>query len=502
MRAFDAHAIEQGRTPGLLLMENAGRGAADVVEREMLGGVARGKRVVLVCGVGNNGGDGFVIARHLLIRGALAAVFLVGDPDHMVSDARVQLDAWTGLGGTVRTMSEGTSEAAWSVALSDVDVIVDALLGTGLARPVEGVLADAVRAMNARAAPCLAVDVPSGLDADTGCVLGVAVQAAVTATFAHMKLGLLTPTGASLGGKRIVVDVGVPGAIVQHMEAAGQQLTDDDLRAWLPRRNVGAHKTSGGHVLVLGGTRGKTGAPKLVARGAMRAGAGLATICTWPDAAVAIEATALEVMTMRVDPHRIAESIDAALVGKHAVAIGPGFGVSEEARVAVLHVLDAWHGPLVVDADAVTVLARSPAALKASPRPVITPHPGELARLLGRPASDLEADRFHAARDAVDATGSVVVLKGAHTVVAAPDGRLAISPVACPLLATAGSGDVLAGVIAALACSLPAFEAACAGVLLHGFAGEAWARAHGGADRGMLASEIADGVPELVASMR
>jgi len=501
MRAFDAHAIESGRTPGLVLMENAGRGAADVLEREMLGGVARGKRVAIVCGVGNNGGDGFVIARHLVVRGAMVRVLAVGDLERMAVDARVQFEAWIGQGGTVRTMSEGSSAAEWGGVLSDVDIVVDALLGTGLTRTVEGVLADAVRGMNASAAPRFAVDIPSGLDADTGCVLGVAVRAAATATFGHMKLGLLTPTGASLAGKRIVVDIGVAAVLASRGDAAAQQLAEEDLRGWLPRRDVGAHKTSAGHVLVLGGSQGKVGAPRLAARGAMRAGAGLATIGTWPEAAAAIESSALEVMTMRLDAARIPESVEAALVGKHAVAIGPGLGVSENSRSVVRQILKAWRGPVVVDADAITVFAGSAEEFKLAPRAVLTPHPGELARLLGRHASDIEADRFRAARDAVDATGAVVVLKGAHTVIASPTGRVAISPVACPVLATAGSGDVLAGVIAALACSLEAFEAACAGVLLHGIAGEAWARAHAGADRGMLASEIADWVPRIIGTM-
>jgi NAD(P)H-hydrate epimerase len=502
MRAFDAYAIAQGRTPGLVLMESAGRGAADLLERELLGGIARGKRIAVVCGTGNNGGDGFVIARHLLARGAVASALAVGDPARMTSDARSQLDAWIGAGGTCRWMSAGTPAATWDSALSDIDVVVDALLGTGLTRPVEGVLADAVRAVNAAAAHRFAVDVPSGLDADTGGVLGVAVKAAVTATFAYSKLGLLTPTGASLAGKRVVVDIGVPASVVEHLGAVAQQLTTDDLRDWLPRRGIGAHKTNAGHVLVLGGSRGKTGASKLVARGAMRAGAGLVTVGTWPEAADAIEATAVEVMTARIDPLRITECVDAALAGKHAVVVGPGFGVSDDVRTIALCLIRSWRGPLIVDADALSALADNPTALRPAMRAVLTPHPGELARLLGRSTGDVEADRFRAARDAVDATGAVVVLKGAHTVIAAPDGRLSISPVACPILATGGSGDVLAGVIGALACALPPFEAACAGVLLHGFAGEAWARAHRGADRGMLASEIADRLPSLIASLQ
>jgi NAD(P)H-hydrate epimerase len=205
-------------------------------------------------------------------------------------------------------------------------------------------------------------------------------------------------------------------------------------------------------------------------------------------------------MTARIDPERPGESLDAALAGKHAVVAGPGLGLGDDARTAVEHVLAFWHGPLIIDADALTMFAGRPSVLMASKQAILTPHPGEAGRLLGRSAAQVEANRFHAARELAAATGGVVVLKGAYSLIAAPDGRLVISPVACPALATAGAGDVLGGVIAGLACSLPTFEAACAGVMLHGLAGDAWAAAQGGADRGMLASEIADALPKLIAS--
>jgi NAD(P)H-hydrate epimerase len=231
----------------------------------------------------------------------------------------------------------------------------------------------------------------------------------------------------------------------------------------------------------------------------MRAGAGLATIATWPEAARAIEAHVLEAMTARIDPERPGESLDAVLQGKAAVVIGPGFGLGDEARSAVEHVVASWDGPIVVDADALTTFAGRPSVLMAAKKAILTPHPGEAARLLGRSAAQIEENRFRAARELAAATGAIVVLKGAHTLVASPDGRLAISPVACPALATAGAGDVLGGIIAGVACSLATFEAACAGVMLHALAGETWSRAHGGADRGMLASEIADTLPQLLA---
>ncbi|HLK41051.1 MAG TPA: NAD(P)H-hydrate dehydratase, partial [Polyangiaceae bacterium] len=403
-------------------------------------------------------------------------------------------------GGEVVAWAAGSTLGGLGQAIASADVVVDALFGTGLDRPLDDFFAEAVRIVNAAPGRRFAVDLPSGLDADTGAALGAAVEARVTATFAHPKLGLLTPNGAKVAGKVRVVDIGVPGPLSPFDRASALLLDDADVAAWLARRAPGAHKTNGGHVAILGGSPGKVGAPKLVARGAMRAGAGLATIVTWPEAAATIEASVLEVMTARIDPARPA-SLDEALRGKHVLAMGPGLGLSDAARAWVTHALAEWAGPVVVDADALTLFAGHPEALRATKRGVLTPHPGEAARLLGRSPAQVEADRFAAARELSAAAGAVVVLKGAHSIVASPDGTLAVSPVACAALATAGSGDVLTGVVAALAHALAPFEAACAGVLLHGRAGEAWSRAHGGADRGMLASEIADHLPSLLGAL-
>jgi len=492
MRAFDTHAIQQCSVPALVLMENAGRGATDVLVRELCAGDARGARPVLVCGSGNNGGDGLVIARHLLVRGASPRVFFAGDADRMPDDARANFEAWRGIGGELQWLPPGAPLSTLEHALDTDEIVVDALFGTGLDRPIEGWLANVVHAMNASRGPRFAVDLPSGLDADTGAALGVAIEAKVTATFAHYKLGLLTPNGASLAGRVSVVDIGVPAELVAHVGGAAQRLEPGAVASFVARRPPGAHKTSAGHVAIIAGSPGHVGAPQLSARGALRAGAGVATIVTWPAAASAIEANLLEVMAARIDPLAIPESLDAVLRGKHAVVVGPGFGLTDDARVAVEYILAAYQGPLVIDADALTMFAGRPSVLLAAKNAVLTPHPGEAAKLLGKSTAQIESNRFHAARELVAATGAVVVLKGAHTIIASPDSRLAVSPISCPALATAGSGDVLAGIIGALACTLPGFDAACVGVMLHAMAGEAWSRAHGGADRGMLASEIAD----------
>jgi NAD(P)H-hydrate epimerase len=495
MRAFDRHAIEACGVPSLLLMENAGRGATDVLAAELLDGDPRDARVIVVCGTGNNGGDGLVVARHLLVRGADPTVYLCGDAAKASADARANLDAWRGLGGEVVEVPSGAPLDSLGEAMVGADVVVDALFGTGLDRPIEGFLADVVRRLNSSEAPRFAMDLPSGLDADTGSVLGIAIEARATATFAHYKLGLVTPGGARLAGRVRVVDVGVPPSLVAHVGGSAQLIESADLAQWLAPRSPAAHKNSAGHVAVVAGSPGKIGAPQLVAHGAMRAGAGLVTIATWPEAASAIEGHVLEVMTARIEPSRAGESIDEILARKQAVVVGPGFGLGDDARTVVEYLLASWRGPIVVDADALTMFASRPSTFMAAKQAILTPHPAELARLLGKTGAEVEADRFGAARELVAASGAVVVLKGAHTIVASPDSRMVVTPVACPALATAGSGDVLGGVIAAMACSLTPFEAACAGVMLHGLAGEAWSQARGGADRGLLASEIADMVP-------
>ncbi len=478
-------------------MENAGAGATDLLVRELLGGRVRGRRIALVCGTGNNGGDGLVMARQLAVRGAQPLVFLLGDSQLLSADVRTNWEAWKGIGGQTHEVSAGASLSELGEAAAQADVVVDAIFGTGLDRTIEGYLVDVIHLLNRTPSPRFSVDLPSGLDADTGQVLGVAVEARVTATFARHKLGLLTPTGARYAGRVHVIDIGVPASRFSQTGSSVHLLDGEQVAEWVVPRTPGAHKNSAGHVLVVGGSRGRVGAPQLVAHGALRAGAGLATIATWPESAAAIEAHLLEVMTARIDRNATGESLDAILKGKQTVVLGPGLGLEDDARTAVEYVLATWHGPIVVDADALSMFAGRPSVFMAAKNAILTPHPGELGRLLNKSPGQVESDRFRAARELVAATGAVVVLKGAHTIVASPDSRMAVSSIACPALATAGSGDLLGGVIGAMACSLSLFEAACAGVIVHGMAGEAWSRMHDGADRGLLAREIGDLLPSV-----
>jgi NAD(P)H-hydrate epimerase len=495
MRAFDAHAIDVCKVPSLVLMENAGRGAADVIERELLGGRAEGKRVVVVCGSGNNGGDGFVVGRHLIARGARVEAWLAGDFALVTPDCRANHDAFAGLGGRIDVVLPSALDPL-RLALAGADVVIDALFGTGLNRPIGELMAGVVTFMNDARARKVALDVPSGMNADTGVAMGTAVRADLTVTFAHRKLGHVTGQGAHLSGVVRVVDIGVPSTL--RAEHAAGLVEARDVRALLSPRPVDSHKYRAGHVAVLAGSRGKVGAALLAAHGALRGGAGAATIVTWPDAATALESRVVEIMTTRIGEDGVlTEQVDAALANKRAVVVGPGFGTGERSREVVGHVLSTYKGPIVADADALTMHAGQLEAFAvASGRAILTPHAGELARLLGITSEEVENDRFTAARTAAARAHAVVVLKGPYSVIASPDGRLVVNSTGNPALATAGSGDVLAGLTGALACLLPPFEAAWSAAYLHGAAGDAWKARHG--DRGLLASEIADELPGVL----
>lgn len=503
MRAFDAHAIDVCKVPSVLLMENAGRGAADVIDRDVLGGRPEAKRVVIVCGAGNNGGDGFVVGRHLLSRGARVEAWLAGEATKMTRDCRMNYDAFVGLGGRVDAVVPQALDPL-RVALGGADVVIDALFGTGLDRPIGDLLAGVVGFINDARTRKVALDVPSGMNADTGVAMGAAVRADYTVTFAHLKLGHLTGQGAHLSGVVRVVDIGVPSSL--RAEHAAGLVEARDVRALIRPRPVDSHKYRAGHVAVLAGSRGKVGAALLAAHGALRGGAGAATIVTWPDAAASLESRVVEVMTARIGEQlpegpdgdaTLFDQIDGVLVNKRAVVVGPGFGTGDRARTAVSHVLVEYTGPIVVDADALTMHAGAIEDFAAaSGRAILTPHAGELARLLGVTSEDVESDRFGAARAAAQRARAVVVLKGPYTVIAAPDGRLVVNSTGNPALATAGAGDVLAGLAGALACSLPPFEAAWSAAYLHGASGDAWRAKNG--DRGLLASAIADGLPSVL----
>ncbi len=484
---LDRIAIEELGIAGLTLMENAGRGAAQVARRMVR---ARGARVTVVAGTGNNGGDGFVVARHLAAAGVKVRVVCVGEPK--TDDARAML-------AKIRKKA-GIRIEGPSAALEPADLTVDAVLGTGLDREPTGSARAAIDRIVASRAPILALDVPSGLDANTGHALGVAVRATATATFVAPKRGIVTTPGIDFAGIVHVVPIGTPADLLERTGWEGDLIDAGDVRALLPARPRGGHKGTFGHVLVVGGSPGRTGAAMLAATAALRTGSGLVTIAARGTAAQALEAKVVEAMTetLSVAPETAAERLATLASGKDALVVGPGLGLDAGAVVAA-----ALGGslPVVVDADALTILAQDSGPLRRRTEPtVLTPHPGELSRLLKVPIADVQADRIGMARRAAEATHAIVVLKGARTVVAEAGGAVFVNATGGPVLATGGSGDVLAGVIGSLlGAGLSGSEAARLGVHLHGLAGDLLAA--DGTDRGILASEIADKLPAAIRSL-
>jgi hydroxyethylthiazole kinase-like uncharacterized protein yjeF len=500
MRAVDRAAIDELGVPGLVLMENAGRGVAEAIARER---PVVGLDVRVVCGVGQNGGDGFVIARHLANAGARVTVLLAAPRAKLGGDA--ELYARVVERSAAITLRDGSAAdlALWRGLLAGAEVLVDAVFGTGLRADVSGAPAAAIEAMNDTPALRVAVDLPSGLDADSGRIRGRAVNADLTVTMGARKLGLVLDADAPVG-RLLVADLGVS---VEALVAAGSPgplchwLETAEIAPRLPRRGAGAHKGTAGHLLVVAGSPGKTGAAALVGRAALRAGAGLVTVASTEAGQTALDAKVLEVMTASYGggPDADPGSYDrlAALAGRmKAAAIGPGIPTGDEMRALVRRLVGELPLPLVVDADALNLLGTDAAAIvrAASAPRILTPHPGEMARLRGATTGEVQADRLGHARALAADSQAVVVLKGARTLIAAPDGTVHVNPAANPSLGTAGSGDVLTGVIAALVCQgMAAIDAARAGVHVHGLAAEDATRVLG---TGHL---LAGDLPEAVA---
>jgi ADP-dependent NAD(P)H-hydrate dehydratase / NAD(P)H-hydrate epimerase len=501
MRALDRQTIDQIGLPAVVLMETAGRAVADAALRML--GDQRGP-VMVVCGPGNNGGDGFVAARVLRDRGVDAVAYLAAPREAVRGDARTHLAILERTGGVVQLIVAADQLAAALAGVAGAALVIDALFGVGLTRPIEGHLADVV-AMMGKARRVLAVDIPSGLDTDTGRVLGCAVTAERTVTMAVPKIALVSAPGFARAGELEVADIGIPPALIAAAGIPVSLVAPGDVAAWLPQPQSLEHKGRRGHVLVVGGSPGMRGAGRLAAIAALRAGAGLCTLAADGDLGQTLDAPD-SVMTRPLAAGgelAAVAAVAALLAGKAAVVIGPGIGNTGASAARVREVL-ASGIPAVLDADALNVLAADLAAIAGAAGPVvITPHPGEASRLLGMPVANIEADRIAAARALAARTRAVVVLKGARTIVC--DGTSAgsgavphcsINPTGGPALATGGSGDVLAGTIGALlAQGLTAVDAARAGVFVHGAAGDQLTEVHGA--RGVVSSDL----PAAIASM-
>jgi len=501
MRALDREAVETLGIPEDTLMENAGRAVA----RELLREMSQRAEVSIVCGRGNNAGDGLVAARHLHRLGVDVCVILLGEAAQLSAGAAVNLD---------RACRAGVPLADRERQLPGRGLVVDAIFGTGLSRAVEGVEADWIRRINACRAGSrgrvrvVSVDLPSGLCADTGAVLGACVEADVSVTFGLPKVGLTLEPGRSAAGRVRIARIGIGDPPADRLPRA-ELWTRAYAGSRLPARPAAGHKGSFGHALIVAGSEGKTGAAALAAEGCARAGVGLVTIACPAGLNDILEIKCTEAMTAPVadTPGRAfaasaSESILALAATRDALGVGPGIGCLEETQALVVSLAKRLEIPLVVDADGLVPFAREPGGLRERPAPtVLTPHPGEAARLLGVEAAEINRDRPAAAREIAKRFGSVVALKGAASVVAAPDGRIAINPTGGPALATGGTGDVLLGMVTGfVAQGLDAFDATALAVFLHGAAADRLALRAG--PSGHLAGEIAREVPAATADLR
>ncbi|MGE5240657.1 MAG: NAD(P)H-hydrate dehydratase [Bacteroidota bacterium] len=470
VRELDRLAIEEHRIPGATLMQRAGAAAFELLRAKW----PRARRLAVLCGPGNNGGDGYVIARLAREAGLAPVIVGMGEADKMKGDAAAARKACEAAGVVVQDFGNGL--------LAGNDVIVDALLGTGLEREVNGEWRAAIEAINHSRLPVLAVDIPSGLHADTGRVMGVAVRAHATMSFIGLKLGLFTGVGREQAGEVFFNGLDVPADIYRKAEAAAYRLSEKTLAGLLPPRRRAMHKGDAGHVLVIGGDRGMPGAARMAGEAAYRAGAGLVIVATHPEHAAQISAARPELMTYGVE-----SAADLRPLFAHAdvIAIGPGLGGGEWGQALFGAALDT-RLPIVVDADALNNLAADPIMHEGW---ILTPHPGEAARLLGMTNDEVQADRVAAVREMVASYGGVCVLKGAGTLIASLyDGAVAVCDRGNPGMASGGMGDVLTGVIAGLrAQGLASADAARLGVWLHAAAGDDAAAA---GEIGLLASDL------------
>ena len=496
MRAADRATI-RGGVPSLELMERAAEALVEELRRRF----PDWKRVVVVCGPGNNGGDGLAAARQLAGRGVAASVFTLADPSSYRGDPATNAERARAYGLDLIALSGRGGRAALARSLTDADGGVDALFGTGLSRGLTGEAAGAVRALNESGRPIVAADVPSGLSADSSSPVGPCVRAALTVAFAAPKLCHVLFPARQFCGEVVVRDIGISRETLERSGSRLAQVEPGDVRRLLLPRRLDSHKGVFGRVAVIAGSRGKAGAAILCARGALRAGAGLVTVFC-PESLEDVVVGALpEAMTRGLEESGGGLSAKAGRVaalelsGFDAAVAGPGLGAGPGTIVAVEEIARRARVPLVGDADFLNALAGRPGLLARRRHPtILTPHPGEAARLLGVTARAVQGERARAASELARSARSVVVLKGAGTLTATRDGRLAVNPTGTPLLATAGSGDVLAGAIGALlAGGLPARDAAIAAVYLHGAAGELLAADLG--DAGLLTAELADALP-------
>lgn len=469
VRELDRIAIEDMGIPGICLMERAGSTAFSLLQQRW----SKARRVIVVSGLGNNGGDGYVVARLAYLAGYDVTVLQLGDTSRLQGEALAAYEAMTDVGLFPQMFAEKK--------LSIVDVIVDALIGTGLDREVSGQWRQVIEAINRSRSPVLSLDIPSGLHADTGTVMGVAVKADATVSFIGLKQGLFTGEGPEFTGQVYFDDLQIPSATYKHVKSMVGRIDYHEVKSVLTRRSRIAHKGSYGHALVIGGAPGMLGAVCMAAEAAARAGAGKVSVATHPSHAALVSLHRPEIMSHGVET---TEALMPLVDQADVIAIGPGLGQSIWAR-ALLDAVKDLQKPVVADADALNLMAQTPFRF---PESVITPHPGEAARLLEMSTAYIQSDRFAAVKSLQLRFGGVCVLKGAGTLIADEDGKISVCTDGNPGMATGGMGDVLTGVIVSLlAQGFTINEAARIGTCLHAHAAD---KAAESGERGLLATDL------------
>jgi NAD(P)H-hydrate epimerase len=497
MQAIDKQAIEEFGISGLQMMESAGRSCVE----EIIAEFGMNGRTVVLAGKGNNGGDGYVIARLLSQKGWSVKVIILAEREQIAGDAALNLEKLSSSSINFCT-NEGQLSALHMEEIFQSDVIVDALLGTGLRSDVGGIYREAIDLMNASGRPVVAVDIPSGIHGTTGRILGDAVRAYITVTFAFAKLGHVLYPGAEHTGRLIVADIGIPTQLMETVSGY-DFLNEDRMRPMLHRRDRQAHKGHFGHCLIIAGSTGKTGAASLTTNSAVRAGSGLVTLAVAESIHAVLENKTTEAMTFPLSDsgsghltNSAFPAIEKLLIGKDAVAVGPGLDSRPGTFALVQKLVENVTLPLVIDADGLNALSEDMSVLKRkkSSQMVLTPHPGEMSRLLGASIPDVEAIRISVAQEFARTHDVFLVLKGARTIIASPTGTAAINGSGNPGMATGGMGDVLTGIIVSLlGQGYTAWDACRLGVFSHGFAADMVAEEKG--EIGMNATDVIEKLP-------
>ena len=498
MRNIDRRATERFGVPSMVLMENAAIAVVDAIFEHY----ADADRISIFCGPGKNGGDGLAVARHLQGRGIVTSLFIAGDRRKYDGDAAANLTICERLAIPMYDIVDSDSLENALIHAGDADVIVDAVFGTGLNRAPEGIFAEVIESMNEMALPTVSVDVPSGINASSAQPFDPHVEAAVTVTFAAPKICHVFEPAAVSCGEVIVAEISIPLAAIEDEGVTLALTTPADVRPHIAPRLAGTHKGTYGHVGIVAGSFGRSGAAVMCARGAIRAGAGLVSVATDPEAARLVNAGSTESMTFPTELTASLPEVTEFLKGKSAVLIGPGLRDDSESYSFVLTLIRSIEQPLIIDASALNAFAGRARDINPNGRPrVITPHPGEMARLLGRQTKEITANRIDVAREAARICNCIVVLKGFQTLIADPEGHVNVNPTGNPGMATGGMGDVLGGIMAAfLARDIDPFDAACAAVYLHGFAGDLLKEEMG--DIGLAAMDLAERLPMAIKRLR